>query len=85
MGNGLLVTHQPLEDKVRLRKRLAAYRARVESTRKAHIRPPIDNSKSFGDPPFLTSVGEAVAAGVVVVAALIPVADDDVAEVVVAA
>lgn len=45
----------------------------------------MDSSKAFVDPLFLTSVGEADAMGVLVVAFLTPVIDDDVAEVFVAA
>ncbi|KAE9376367.1 hypothetical protein N431DRAFT_462206 [Stipitochalara longipes BDJ] len=59
--------------------------ARAESTRKAHIKLPMDSTEAFVDPPVLAAVGEANAPEVVVVAVLTPVIDDDAAEVVVAA
>ena len=45
----------------------------------------MDSSKTFVDPLFLALVGEADATGVLVVAVLTSVIDDDVAEVLVAA
>jgi hypothetical protein len=61
------------------------YKARFESTRKAHIMLPRDSSKAFVDPLFLRSVDEADATGVLVVAFLTLVGDADVAEVFVVA
>jgi hypothetical protein len=49
--HGPMVTHR-LEDQTRNWKEFATYKARVESTRKAHIIPPTDSSKAFADPPF---------------------------------
>ncbi len=69
-----------IEDRVHVWKEFATYKARVESTRKAHIIPPMDSSKAFDDLLFLTSVGEADATGALVVAFLAPVIDDDVVE-----
>lgn len=56
-----------------IQKRRTVYKTRVESAKKAHIKPPMENSKAFDDPLF--PVGVAVAAGVLV-AAFLPAADD---------
>jgi hypothetical protein len=73
------------EDQIRIWKKFHTYKARVESTKKAQIILPIDSSKTFVEPLFFASVGEAVTTGTLVVAFLTPVIDDDVAEVFVAA
>jgi hypothetical protein len=63
--------------RAQIEKRQTVYKTRVESAKKAHIKPPMENSKAFADPPFPVSV--AVAAGVLVAAFLSAAVDVGVA------
>jgi hypothetical protein len=57
---------------------IPTYKARVESTRKAHIMPPIDSAKAFGDPPCMIAVGATNPTEVLLFPLLSPVGDRNV-------
>ena len=68
-----------------LKDKFIAYKARVESNRMAHARPPTDNSNAFDEPLFGALVDEAVTKGVLVATLFTPVVGVVIAELVVAA